>query len=132
MKDLVWDTVLSVGSDEIDADHRHMVELFNLLKHSVEEGERRDYVEAVFEELINFTVWHFSHEERLMIKYGYPEYETHHAEHVSLIETVRRLLRGYRESGEFGEQKFEYLEKWMTGHILVPDMRFGAWLVENA
>ena len=31
MKELVWDRVLSVENDEIDNDHRILVDLFNLL-----------------------------------------------------------------------------------------------------
>ena len=73
MKELVWDSTLSVHVKEIDEDHRRLVDLFNLLNRSVTEGEPRDYVEAILEELISCTVWHFSHEERLMLKYGYDE-----------------------------------------------------------
>ena len=61
MKDLVWDYVLSVGIDEIDEDHRRLVDLFNILNHSVAEGDGIDYLAAVLEELINCTAWHFSH-----------------------------------------------------------------------
>ena len=71
MKDIVWGDVLSVAVDEIDEDHRKLVNIFNILNHSLAEGESPDYLAAVLEELINCTVWHFSHEERLMLKYGY-------------------------------------------------------------
>ena len=71
MKDLIWDATLSVEVDEIDEDHRRLVDLFNTLNHSVSDGDAPDYVEAVLEELINCTVWHFSHEERLMLKFEY-------------------------------------------------------------
>ena len=67
MKDLVWDYVLSVGIDEIDEDHHRLVDLFNMLHHSVTEGDGIDYLAALLEELINCTVWHFSHEERLLL-----------------------------------------------------------------
>ena len=36
MKDLIWDNTLSVQVQEIDEDHRRLVELFNLLGHAVE------------------------------------------------------------------------------------------------
>ena len=64
MKDLIWDNTLSVEVNEIDEDHRRLVELFNILNHAVVEGEAPNYIEAVLEELISCTVWHFKHEER--------------------------------------------------------------------
>jgi len=56
VKDLVWDNILSVGIEEIDEDHRRLVNLFNILNHSVTEGDAPDYLEAVLEELISCTV----------------------------------------------------------------------------
>jgi hemerythrin len=132
MKALVWDQVLSVGNDEIDHDHRILVDLFNLLGRSVNEGAARAYVGAVLEELINCTAWHFSHEERLMLKHGYEGFEDHRQEHRELIETVRKLQQEYRQGGTLEEREFEILERWLTEHILVSDMAFGAFLVDAA
>ena len=50
MKDIVLDDVLSVGFDEIDEDHRKLVNIFNILNHSVTGGESLDYLAAVLEE----------------------------------------------------------------------------------
>ena len=91
MKDIVWSQVLSVEIDEIDEDHRKLVDIFNILHHSLTEGESKDYLEAVLEELINCTIWHFSHEERLMLKYGYEEIEEHKEIHQELIKSAKEL-----------------------------------------
>ena len=128
MKQLVWDQVLSVENEEIDNDHRILVNLFNLLARSVAEGESRAYVEAVLEELIRCTAWHFCHEERLMLKHGYDGLEDHRQEHLELMDSVRELQRGILETGKLAEEEFEWLERWLTGHILVADMRFGEYL----
>ena len=131
MKEIIWDDFLSVGIDEIDEDHRRLVDLFNLLSHSVAEGDDPAYVAALLEELINCTAWHFSHEERLMLKYGYGEYAEHKAEHKDLIEGVRQLQRKILQKGglKAGED-LEFLEQWLTGHILSNDMKLGAYLTE--
>ena len=46
MKDLVWGKVLSVEVDEIDDDHRKLLDIFNILNHSVAEGESQEYLAA--------------------------------------------------------------------------------------
>ena len=131
MKDLVLDHVLSVGVDEIDDDHGRLVELFNILNHSVTEGAATDYVSAVLEELINCTVWHFSHEERLMLKYAYKGFEDHKTEHRDLIDSVRELQQKFLQEGKLVEKEdLEYLEHWLTEHILTTDMRLGSYLIE--
>ena len=55
-----------------------------MLNRSVVEGEAKAYIEALMEELICCTVWHFRHEERLMLKYGYEGLEEHKSEHKEL------------------------------------------------
>lgn len=131
MKDIVWDHVLSVGNDEIDEDHRRLVDLFNLLNHSVTEGETPEYLAAVLEELINCTAWHFSHEERLMIRYGYRDFEEHKAEHQELIKSAKELQQKILQEGKLvAEQDLEFLERWLTAHILTDDMRLGSYLAQ--
>lgn len=132
MKELVWDEVLSVENDEIDKDHRILVDLFNLLGRSVLAGESRDYVEAVLEELILCTAWHFCHEERLMLKTGYDGLAEHRQEHQELMESVREVQRNIRRTGSLEKEELEFLERWLTGHILVADMRFGEYLARAA
>ena len=131
MKDLVWDNTLSVQVEEIDEDHRRLVDLFNILNHAVSEGEETNYIEAVLEELISCTVWHFRHEERLMLKYSYENLEEHKAEHRDLIESARALQQKFLdEDKQVSSEDIEFLEHWLTGHILGADMPMGAYLGE--
>ena len=132
MKDLIWDNSLSVQVQEIDDDHRKLVDLFNILNHSVEEGDATNYIEAVLEELVSCTVWHFRHEERLMLKYGYEGYEEHKTEHQELIDSAKALQQKLLQTGKpISSEDIEFLEYWLTGHILGADMDLGAYLGEE-
>ena len=131
MKDMVWDKVLIVGIDEIDEDHRRLVDLYNLLNHAVAERAAPEYLAALLEELINCTVWHFSHEERLMLQHRYAGYAEHKSEHQELVTSVRQLQKKILESGGFdADADLEFLGGWLTGHILANDMKMGSYLAE--
>ena len=129
MKDLAWSQILSVEVDEIDEDHRKLVNIFNILNHSVMEGDSAEYLAAVLEELINCTVWHFSHEERLMLKYGYEGTEEHKAEHRELVQSAKALQQEILQAGKpVADEDIAFLERWLTEHILTADMRLGSYL----
>ena len=129
MNDLVWGEVLSVAVDEIDEDHRKLVNVFNVLDHSVAEGESQEYLAAVLNELINCAIWHFSHEERLMLKHGYKEIGEHKAEHRELIATIKKLQQEILQSGKpVSDANIEFIEHWLAEHILTTDMRLGSFL----
>ncbi len=132
MKDLAWDKVLSIGIDEIDEDHRKLIHIFNILNHAVADGESAEYLTATLEELINCTVWHFSHEERLMLKYRYPEFADHRDEHQDLIQSAKDLQRDILQGNlPLAEEQLVFLERWLTEHILTADGRLGAFLAET-
>jgi len=131
MKELKWDRTLSVQIPEIDEDHRRLIDLFNLLNRAVEQGDSKEYAEALMDELISCTLWHFKHEERLMLKYGYQDLAEHRTEHAALIDSAQelqqQLLHGATPpSGE----DIKFLEHWLTGHILGADMVLGSYLGE--
>jgi len=131
MKELVWDKTLSVEVPEIDDDHRKLVDLFNLLNRAVANEESRDYTEALLDELISCTIWHFKHEERLMLKYGYQGLEEHRLEHAELVDSAKALQQKFLSGGSLtSSEDIEFLEHWLTGHIYGADMELGAFLAE--
>jgi len=130
MKNITWDESLTVDVEEIDEDHKKLVELYNILSHSVAEGASTEYIDAVLEEMISFTVWHFRHEERLMLLYKYQDIAAHKAEHSDLIDGARELQQKFHEKKILSEEDIDYLEAWLTGHILGHDMRLGFYLLE--
>jgi len=130
VKDLIWDESLSVQVQEIDEDHRKLVDLFNILNHAVTAGDSLQYIEAVLEELINCTIWHFSHEERLMIKYDYEDFTEHKTDHQDLIDSARELQQKFLQTNQLSDEDISFLEHWLTGHILSADMKLGSFLGE--
>ncbi|UCB54573.1 MAG: hemerythrin family protein [Thiotrichales bacterium] len=131
VKHISWEESLDVDIEEINDDHKKLVDLFNLLSQAVENGDSVDYVDAVLEELITCTIWHFRHEERLMLRYRYDGMELHKAEHTDLIEGVRAMQQMLREENRLPtSEDFEYLAVWLTRHIVGQDMRLGFYLAE--
>jgi len=129
VKDIVWGEILSIGVDEIDEDHRKLVTIFNILNHAVVEGAAPEYLAATLDELINCTVWHFSHEERLMLKHQYADTAEHKAEHRELIESAKELQQEILQADKpFTDEHIASLERWLTEHILTTDMRLGSYL----
>lgn len=131
VKELLWSKTLSIYVDEVDDDHRKLVGLFNLFMHAVDDGESADYLEAVLDELIACTAWHFRHEERLMVKYHYPEFAAHKQEHAELIDGVNEFRQNFIAAGRVAsDDDIEFLEHWLVAHILATDMKLGDFLVD--
>ena len=133
MKDVVWSKILSVGVDEIDDDHKRLIAIFNELNHAVASGKSGEYRAAILNELLKCTAWHFSHEERLMLKHDYPDRTQHKTAHEELVEAAR-ILQDRLATAEtpVAEEEIVYLERWLMEHIFTADMKLGGFLAQAA
>lgn len=120
-----WSNELSVGIEEIDAQHKVLVELLNQIHEAIQQRKGVEATGQIIERLGEYTRIHFAVEESLMRILHYPDYERHKEEHDQLIEQ----LNGFRtklESGK-GSISFElahFLKVWLTKHIMETDKRY--------
>jgi hemerythrin-like metal-binding protein len=79
-----WNDNFSVKVSEVDNQHKELIGLINQLYDAMRVGKGREVPGSVLTELVNYTVYHFSTEERLFQEHGYPEYERHKQIHDDL------------------------------------------------
>lgn len=66
-----------------------------------------------------------------MLMYKYDGLEAHKDEHNDLIDSVRELQQKFhKENKLLINEDIEYLEDWLTQHILGQDMRLGFYLMD--
>jgi hemerythrin len=73
MELIKWKDVFSVKVSEVDNQHKKLIGLINQLYDAMRVGKGREVLGSVLTELVNYTIYHFSTEERLFREYGYPE-----------------------------------------------------------
>jgi hemerythrin len=80
---------------------------------------------------VPYTAYHFSHEERLMLKYGYEGYEEHRDEHEGLVTSAKKLRQHILQKEGIGaNEELEFMESWLTEHILADDKALGSYLLK--
>lgn len=115
-----WREGFRTGIAEIDAEHQ---QLFALVK-GLESNNARQLLEALAE----YVVTHFTHEEALMARSGYPRLHRHVELHEGLSARVSEFLVGGTAWSDQRVQDLRtFLNKWLVGHILTHDLHFGRW-----
>ena len=90
----------------------------------------RRIAESVLDELLNYTIDHFSREERYLQKSGYPipDLCAHQLLHASFTDTIQEIRwqyqRGFRS--KINREVLLFLRDWLSKHILVEDMKYAA------
>ena len=129
---MTWRPELEVGQENMDAEHRALVDALNQLHDAMAEGRGRAEVNRTLAFLRDYAVRHFTSEEELMVRHGFPEAASHFAEHADLISRVSSFLADHRSGRvQSPEEILAFLERWLLDHILVQDRELGAFLARQ-
>ena len=127
-----WKEKYVLGIEEIDNQHRNLVDLINRLFAAMQSGAGKDVLDETLSGLVDYTRRHFMTEEILMGNYDYPELDEHVAEHHKFTEEISKFQQEY-QSGNTGIsiQLISYLRNWLDEHISETDHKYGDFLREK-
>jgi len=123
-----WNQNYSVGVAAMDAEHKRLVELTNGLYEAMAAGKAGDIMDAVIDDLVDYTRVHFRHEEDLMERHGYPklaEQQKAHRDFVARVEALAAEVRNKKTGLVL--RTADFLKKWLVGHIQGMDREYSAY-----
>lgn len=129
-----WDDSLATGIEEIDSQHREIFNRFGKLYSACSAGKGRDEVLQLLDFLHEYVKSHFSAEEKLQFRHGYPEQAGHRQLHQRFMQDVERLERSFKSEGAtlaLVIQTNQTLTSWLIQHISKADMEFTRYLKQQ-
>jgi hemerythrin len=135
MQKLEWDNSYSVGVDDFDAEHKLLFGFINDLRESLIGRKGKEIVDHVLNGLLDYANTHFFHEEILLVKHGYPDYEAHKAEHEKFLSEVRGLyVRFHADNSEsklISAEIIGVVTEWLQEHIMKIDRAYAPFLASK-
>lgn len=122
----VWNDRYCIGDDVIDGQHRYLFSVANDLAAS----EGKDALTANAMKLFRYVREHFSHEEAVMRRVGYPEQHEHRALHDGLITELAALSERISRDRLSTRELERFMNHWLLGHIVQVDQKLAAYLKE--
>ncbi|HJN52238.1 MAG: bacteriohemerythrin [Pseudomonadales bacterium] len=132
MDRIEWSDEFSMGVGLFDQQHKQLLSLVNSLTDSSGTHDDKDNVAGTMAELLQFAYEHFAYEERVMLQYGYPDYELHKREHLDFIHKTKALSEAaqLRVSG-VPEWLLIHVRQWFGQHIREEDMKCKDFLKDS-
>lgn len=124
-----WSNSYSVGIPSIDAQHRSLFAIAGELHSAMSAGQGKASLARILDRLVQYTVSHFNHEERLMRQHNYPNLTAHAAEHQALTDRVKQFQADF-EAGRatITVQLLHFLKEWLQHHIQGSDVQYAPYL----
>lgn len=124
-----WNPELSVGSERLDHEHRHLISLFNQLHTALAEQRETLVLGSILKELVWHTRHHFRAEELLMKQHAYDGLAAHIAEHDRFSEQVAQYVAHFQSGRtEIAIEVADGLREWLIQHISQYDLAYARLL----
>ncbi len=119
-----------LGVAAMDSEHQVLVDKMNHLAEVLETAgvtSKSPELKASFTSLAEFTVKHFSNEERYMQTIHYPDFSVHKAIHEKLLQQVTNFNEKLGTGSFDGLELMAFLNDWLMRHILGLDKKYAAY-----
>lgn len=129
-----WTDEYKLGLPAIDADHKELLDVCNQFLDAVHGGQPVSELARILENMILRTRGHFTAEEHMLDRHGYPGLVAHKAEHERLLIQAETLLARYRDTAQEEEiqnltlETATFLQTWLLDHIRSNDRPYQPFL----
>jgi hemerythrin len=121
---LQWREEFSVGIEEVDHEHRELIELIRTLQQDLHAGADTDRIIDVLGEIYNQIAAHFALEEKMMRTTHYPALPEHKQDHETLLDDLRDIMDEVEDDGVLDEtQLTDDLDRWFSDHFKTHDAK---------
>jgi hemerythrin len=126
---ILWRNEMSVGNDIIDQDHRYLLCLFNSIELILSDEGLHDQLPFYFDQLLEYTQFHFDREERIQVKSNYPGHYKHKQKHVAIIQRLEEVKEALNNN-EAGvdDSLLELVREWIVDHLVQTDKKMAPHL----
>ncbi len=130
-----WTDDLRVGVDTIDNQHKELFNRINNLLDACVQGKGREEIKRTSDFLSDYVISHFGAEEKLMVRYKYPDYASHKERHEKFKKEFAELKMKIEKEATgllttLGTNHL--LIDWWLNHIGKVDKFLGAFLSEKS
>jgi hemerythrin len=124
-----WDNRFATGIAQIDEHHLYLFVLLQKFHNNCINGVPCQRLSVLFDEIVEYALYHFSVEERLMEEHKYHLLETHKKEHFLFSEKLRqKLIENNCDNLHLLIETFAYMHDWLQAHVLQSDIEFGLFV----
>jgi len=131
MASIEWTSNFSVKIPLFDAEHQKLIKMINSLEQAMKEGTNKEILSGLLTDVLNYTLRHFAHEEKLMIQYNFPFYAEHKAVHDHFAKKIKDYENLHDQQLLQANHLLNTLRAWLIDHICHTDQQYGAFLKDK-
>ena len=103
--------------------------MINNLHDAMKERKGKEVLGPIIDDMIEYTITHFTREEKLFAQHGYAEGVRHAGVHKALTQQVLDLKTKLDNgTGVLPVEVMSFMKTWLTSHIMAEDRKYAPFL----
>lgn len=133
MATIGWNEENELGEEQLDRQHRVLVNLLNGLEVAMSYGDSRPLLGPLLEQFLEHAQTHFETENRLLEQSECPELEIHKTQHQAFLNKALQLHNRLLKQADFliSVETVRLMRDWLYAHIEVQNCPFSAYLKKH-
>lgn len=126
-----WDDKLMVNNAKIDNDHKLIIEKAGELSEAMMSGRGKENIVKTIDFLNRYVKTHFTDEEKLQLKHGYPLIKEHKASHEYFLKQLDELTLKIKENPTSATNAIalnRLISGWFITHIKKMDIEVAKYI----
>jgi methyl-accepting chemotaxis protein/hemerythrin len=129
MQLISWSKELEIGIDQIDRQHKQLVNLINELNIAIGYTQPNSVMLPIVMRLQNYAETHFAAEEEIFSTYDYPDRAAHEADHAAFSDSITYIRKQCELiDAPMSTRIRDFLLGWLCNHIKNKDMDYKRFL----
>lgn len=124
MTQVIWQDSYSIGIDTIDTQHKQLFDIMNKIYVASEEESDLEVIMPLFDQLQDYTQYHFDEEEQFFTTLSKSNIEQHKNEHQFFINELEKIKQQSLRIGTISLELLYFLNDWLVNHIQVEDPKY--------
>lgn len=121
---IIWKESFNIGVQEMDDQHRLLVNYINDLYESIQAGNSEDNVEIILNKLTEYIQLHFAAEEAILKSVNYPLLDSQIKQHEYYVSELNFLKSGFLDEAQTAQNMLLFLKDWFLHHITTEDLKY--------
>jgi len=113
-----WSPDIEVKVELFDQHHKNLLQMIDRLYQALKQDQTHEQLKTIFDDLLDYTGYHFNAEIQAMEYYQYPQCEDHKEMHTNLVRNALALRKDLEDGKPMVALEVkEFLRDWIVNHI---------------
>jgi len=121
-----------VGLNIFDEQHQTLIGIINSLYAAIDDSAESDAQEKILNNLLVYTITHFTEEEKYFAQFNYPEKDRHKGEHDKFCKVIKDFTHNYYSGVRVKNiEVLDFLVDWLKNHIQHSDKKYTEFFISK-